>query len=214
MFDEKKKLETRLMFNFRSSFDDVYLLTKCLKSYFPEATTLGQNTLNIDYYAELPTLLPKPIIKNDLFEIRASKKRIELRIKEREIRHYTYKFIGRFNDVPELMGMRVDRMNYTAIFGKSYSNYCNFIKRFNIDPFDEKSDWEFVFKKTLPLHYKSCKVSESITRWDSDEFYVSGGLKLKKIFYLSLNIEETRRNRLEYLEEIFSKEHEFFLEQK
>ncbi len=212
MFDEMKKIETRLMFNFRSIFDDdAYSLTKYLMKYFPESATFKPNALNLKPYDKLPTILPKLILKNNLFEVRASKKSIELRIKERVIKHYTYEFIGRFNDVPELMGMQVVRMNYTAIFGKSYSDFIN---RFNIDLFDKKSDWEFVFKKSLPLRYNDCKVSESITRWDSDEFYVNSGVKLKKTFCLPLNIEETRRNRLEYLEMFFSNERKFFLEQK
>ncbi len=136
------------------------------------------------------------------------KKSIELRIEERANKRYIYEFIGRFNDVPELMGIQVFRMNYMAIFRKSYSDFIN---RFNIDLFDKKDDWEFVFKKSLPLRYNKCKVSESITRWDSDKFYINSGVKLKKTFYLPLNIEETRRNRLEYLEMFFSNERKFFL---
>jgi len=212
MLTEMKKIETRLMFNFRSIFDgDAYSLNKYLMKYFPESATFGPNDLNLKLYDKLPTILPKLILKNNLFEIRASKKSIELKIKERAIKHYTYEFIGRFNDVPELMGMQVVRMNYMVIFGKSYSD---FIDRFNIHSFDKKRDWEFVFKSSLPLHYNSCKISESITRWDSDEFYINSGVKLKKAFCLPLNRDETRKDRLEYLELFFSNESKFFLEQK
>ena len=207
-----EKIETRLMFSFRSIFDDdAYSLTKYLMKYFPESATFEPNALNLKPYEKLPTILPKLILRNNLFEIRASKKSIELRIKERAFKRYTYEFIGRFNDVPELMGMQVARMNYMAIFGKSYSDFIN---RFNIDQFDKKGDWEFVLKKSLPLRYNSCKVSESITRWDSNGFCVNSGVKLKKTFWLPLNIEETRRDRLEYLELFFSNESKFFLEQK
>lgn len=212
MLDEMKKIETRLTFNFGSVYDDdAYSLTKHLMKYFPEYASFEPITLNPERYDKLPTILPKPILKNNLFEIRASKKSIELRIEERANKRYIYEFIGRFNDVPELMGMQVFRMNYTAIFRKLYSDFIN---RFNIDLFDKKSDWEFVYKNSLPLRYNKCKVNESITRWGSDEFYINSGVKLKKTFYLSLNIEETRRNRLEYLEEFFSNERKFFLEQK
>lgn len=212
MLDEMKKIETRLTFNFGSVYDDdAYSLTKNLMKYFPEYASFGPITLNPERYDKLPTILPKPILKNNLFEIRASKKSIELRIKERAIKHYTYEFIGRFNDVPELMGMQVVRMNYMVINGKSYSD---FVDRFYIHSLDRKRDWEFVFKSSLPLRYNNCKISESITRWDSDEFYVNSGVKLKKTFCLSLNIGETRRDRLEYLELFFSNESKFFLEQK
>ena len=126
MFVEKEKIETRLMFNFRSVFDDdAYSLAKYLTRHFPESTTFGSKVLNLKPNENLPTILPKLILKNNLFEIRASKKSIELRIKERPIKYYTYEFIGRFNEVPELMRMQVLRMNYMAIFGKSYSDFIN-----------------------------------------------------------------------------------------
>ena len=208
MFDEMEKMETRLMFNFRSVFDgDVYSLTRHLMNYFHG----WGNALNIERYDKLPIMLPKLILKNNLFEIRASQKNIELRIKERLNKRNTYEFIGRFNDVPELMEMQVVRMNYIVIFRKTYSD---FVDRFNIGLFDEKKDWEFVFKRSIPIGCNSCKVSETITRWDLDEFYANSGVKLKKTFCLLLKIEENRRNRLEYLEKFFSNESKFFLERK
>lgn len=64
MFAEMEKIETRLLFNFRSIFDgDAYSLTKYLMKYFSESATFESNALNLEPYEKLPTILPKLILK-------------------------------------------------------------------------------------------------------------------------------------------------------
>lgn len=210
MLMDMKKVETRLIFKFRDFFDgDAYMLAKHLTYFFQDKGFCNIRPLNVECGKSLPTILSKTILENNEVEIRASKRSLELKVKEQDYSNYTYNFIGYFNDLPEKMGMQVSQMDYIVVFRKLYSDFVarNFVREYNLG-----EDCEFVYKSTIPMHYNSCKISESISRWNSDDFCDNKGIKLKKIFRLPLNDVETRRNRLEYLETFFSKESSFLLE--
>lgn len=210
MLTDMKKVETRLIFKFGNFFNgDAYMLAEHLMFFFQGKGFYDVRMLDIERGISLPTILSKTILENNKVEIRVSKRSLELKVKEQDDLFYTYNFIGYFNDLPEKMGMLVSQMDYIVVFKKKYSD---FVARYCSRESFLGEDWEFVFNSSIRMHCNSCKINESIARWKSDDTRDNKGIKLKKIFRLPLDDKDTRRNRLEYLENFFSMENSFLLE--
>ena len=130
--------------------------------------------------------------------------RREIILKEGFDQERTYRFVGKFNSIPDVMDMRVRRMTYCV----SYFVYnINFFEKFRGGFGKRDVNREFKYSRDVYMEPNFCKVTESI----SEEEFVYDALKFEKCFVLPLEENEERTDRLTYLEHFISYEDEFIM---
>lgn len=150
----------------------------------------------------LSMVIPRPLIKGDFFEIKASKRSVEIILKRMQCfdRDFDMKMIYDLNMFPGKMGLCVARMKYNVVFLKEDDYLIRRLLR-NSKNLDS-NDWEINFKNRIKIDWTSCIVTESYTPWEKTKDGLLNpyhSVKIEKSFSMALNRGYTPYDLLQFL---------------